>query len=177
MDAAKILTAVREAGAALRVEGGSLVASNAGRLSPEIKTAIRENKPQIITALSVGRYRKVLAALMLKPPAHVPEDRWVRAVEDAKAFLATWGEQAHALGWSSRDLFGLHTPPANPHPSYSRLSRYDAIGLVWLLQGRAVIALTATTGCDREPHRGITVYRKERKPAYGPVGDSLDDFE
>ena len=53
MNAAEILTAVREAGAALRVEGGSLVASNASRLPPEIKTAIRENKPQIITALSV----------------------------------------------------------------------------------------------------------------------------
>ena len=54
MNAAEILTAVREAGAALRVEGGSLVASNASRLPPEIKTAIRENKPQIITALSVS---------------------------------------------------------------------------------------------------------------------------
>ena len=52
MNAAEILAAVREAGAALRVEGGSLVASNASRLPPEIKTAIRENKPQIITALS-----------------------------------------------------------------------------------------------------------------------------
>ena len=62
MNAAEILTAVREAGAALRVEGGSLVASNASRLPPEIKTAIRENKPQIITALSVGRYRKGLSA-------------------------------------------------------------------------------------------------------------------
>ena len=51
MNAAEILTAVRASGASLRVEGGSLVASNASRLPPEIKTAIRENKPQIITAL------------------------------------------------------------------------------------------------------------------------------
>lgn len=53
MNAAEILAAVQEAGAALRVEGGSLVASNASRLPPEIKTAIRGNKPQIIAALSV----------------------------------------------------------------------------------------------------------------------------
>ena len=53
MNTAEILTAVRASGASLRVEGGSLVASNASRLPPEIKTAIRENKPQIITALSV----------------------------------------------------------------------------------------------------------------------------
>ena len=73
MNAAEILTAVQEAGAALRVEGGSLVASNAGRLSPEIKTAIRENKPQIITALCApGRYRKVFLHLQLEAPGPDP---------------------------------------------------------------------------------------------------------
>jgi hypothetical protein len=107
----------------------------------------------------------------------VDTPRWQQAVEDAKAFLGTWGEQAHALGWSNRDLFGLHTPPADPHPSYSRLSRYDATGLVWLLQGRKVIALTEATAAIESPKTGgLTVYRKERKPAYGPLGDSLDDF-
>ena len=189
MNAAEILTAVREAGAALRVEGGSLVASNASRLPPEIKTAIRENKPQIITALSVsaevriftlppaGRYRKVFLHLQRKPPALIPVERWQRCVEDAKTFLRQWGEQAESLGWSSADLFGLHTPPANPHPSYSRLSRYDATGLVWLLQGRPVIALTADTAAIQSAKTGsVTVYRKANKPGYGPVGDSLEDF-
>jgi hypothetical protein len=42
-------------------------------------------------------------------------------------------------------LFGLHTPPERPHPSYRRLSRYDETGLVWLLQGRPVVALTEAT--------------------------------
>jgi hypothetical protein len=125
-----------------------------------------------------GQYRKVLAALMLKPPAHVPEDRWQRCVEDAKAFVRTWGEQAHSLGWSNRDLFGLHTPPEHPHTSYSRLSRYDETGLLWLLQGRLVIALTETTAAiENKKTKNITVYRKERKPGLGPVGDSLDDFQ
>jgi len=40
---------------------------------------------------------------------------------------------AKALGWTSRDIFGLHEPPLNPHASYSRLSRLDAAGLVWVL--------------------------------------------
>jgi TubC N-terminal docking domain len=52
MNAAEILSAVRQAGATLRVEGDSLVASYASRLAPELKAAIRENKPQIITALA-----------------------------------------------------------------------------------------------------------------------------
>ena len=176
MNAAEILTAVRASGASLRVEGGSLVASNASRLSPEIKTAIREAKPQIIAALA-PRCGRTLTALESRCPDRVPTDRWQRCVEDGRRFLAQWGSQAEALGWTPRDLFGLHTPPANPHPSYSRLSRYDAIGLVWLLQGRPVIALTESTAAIQNTKTGnITVYRKERKPAYGPVGDSLDDL-
>ena len=111
-------------------------------------------------------------------PDYVDAPRWQRAVEDAKTFLGTWGEQALALGWSNRDLFGLHTPPEQPHPSYSRLSRYDATGLVWLLEGRPVIALTADTAAIESPKTGsVTVYRKHNKPGYGPLGDSLDDFQ
>jgi hypothetical protein len=62
---------------------------------------------------------------------------------DAQRFLAAWGDAAAALGWNPDDLFGLHTPPAKPKPTYSRLSRYDCTGLCWLLQGRRVIAATA----------------------------------
>jgi len=73
-------------------------------------------------------------------------------------------------------LFGLHTPPEQPHPSYSRLSRYDATGLIWLLQGRPVVALTEATASIRNPTGSITVFRKHNRPALGPLGDSLDDF-
>jgi hypothetical protein len=108
MNAAEVLIAVREAGASLRVEGDSLVASNASRIAPAIKAAIRECKPQIIAALrpacrveivvlpQAQRYRKVFAHLQLKPPALIPIDRWQQAVEDGKSFLSRWGEQAQA---------------------------------------------------------------------------------
>src|SRR5262249_25427004 len=70
--------------------------------------------------------------------------------------------------------FGLHPPPERPHPSYSRLSRYDATGLCWLLQGRRVAALTADTAAIENPATGnLTTYRKHNKPALGPLGDSL----
>jgi hypothetical protein len=191
MNAAEILVAVQEAGAALRVEGDSLVASNASRLAPDLKAAIRQHKPHLITALvgsgcaveiielpAAGRYRKTFAFLQLRPPALVPVERWRQCVEDGKRFLAKWGEQAEALGWDSRDLFGLHTPPAKPHPSYQRLSRYDATGLIWLLERRKVVALTADTASIRNPRTGnVTVFRKNNRPAYGPLGDSLDDFK
>jgi hypothetical protein len=152
MNAAEILVAVQKVGATLRVEGESLVASNASRIAPAIKAAIREHKPQIIAALiappgpgcrvtiveipATGlRYRRTYAHLQLKPPAYIEETRWQQCIEDGKRFLMQWGSQAEGLGWSSADLFSLHTPPAKPHPSYSRLSRYDCTGLVWLLQG------------------------------------------
>jgi hypothetical protein len=81
--------------------------------------------------------------------------------EGGRWFLSTWGEQAEALGWTSTDLFGLHTPPATPHPSYSRLSRYDCAGLCWLLQGRRVVALTERSAAIENPISGsITVFRK-----------------
>jgi hypothetical protein len=96
--------------------------------------------------------------------------------EDGRRFLAQWGEQAHALGWSARDLFGLHKPPERPRPNYNRLSRYDDTGLVWLLRGREVVALTAATAAIASSTGSITTYRRHNKPALGPVGDSLDDL-
>lgn len=80
------------------------------------------------------------------------------------------------MGWTPGDLFGLHTPPEKPHPTYSRLSRYDEIGLVWLLGGREVIVLTEETAAIRGATGNVTTYRRYNKPGYGPLGDSLDDL-
>ena len=118
----------------------------------------------------------MLSALESRCPDLVPVDRWQAAVEDGRRFLARWGEQAEALGWTARDLFGLHQPPATPHPSYSRLSRYDETGLIWLLQGRPVVALTEATAAIQSSTGAITIYRRHNKPALGPPGDCLDDL-
>ena len=124
------------------------------------------------------RYRRTFGALQLKPPALVPVERWRQCVRDGSKFLAQWGEQAEALGWTSADLFGLDPPPDKPHPSYNRLSRYDATGLLWLLKGREVIVLTADSATIRNPATGtITTYRRFNKPALGPLGDSVDDLD
>jgi hypothetical protein len=122
------------------------------------------------------RFGRTLSVLESRCPDHVDVPRWQQAVADARAFLAEWGEQAHALGWTARDLFGLHIPPAKPAPNYRRLSRYDETGLIWLLGGREVVALTDTTAAIKNPTGAITVYRRYNKPALGPLGDSLDDF-
>jgi hypothetical protein len=134
-------------------------------------------KVEIIELPQAQRYRKAFGVLQVKPPDMVEIKRWRQCVKDGSRFLAKWGEQAEALGWTSADLFGLHQPPERPHPSYRRLSRYDARGLVWLLEGRPVIALTEATASIRNPSGSITVCRKHNKPALGPLGDSLEDLK
>lgn len=104
-------------------------------------------------------------------------DRWEAAVEDGRRFLTQRGTQADALGWTARDLFGLAPVPDQPRPSYRRLSRYDETGLIWLLRGRPVLALTASTAAIESPTGTVTIYRRHNKPALGPVGDNLDDLK
>jgi hypothetical protein len=130
-----------------------------------------------LAAISTLPFGGILDALAERCPDLVEHNHWRRAVDDGRRFLAAWGTQAQQLGWTARDLFGLHSPPEQPQPSYRRLSRYDETGLIWLLQGREVIALTADTAAIRSPSGSISVYRKNNKPAFGPVGDSLDDFQ
>jgi hypothetical protein len=116
------------------------------------------------------------AILQRKCPGCVEPAIWRQAVADSQQFMDTWGKQAWALGWTAEELFGLHEPPSNPHPSYNRLARYDCKGLVWILEGRPVLALTADTATIRYKSGSTTKYKKLNKPGLGPVGDSLDDF-
>jgi hypothetical protein len=122
-------------------------------------------------------FAAALDALEARCPDHVEPGRWHLCIEDAQRFLAAWGDKAQALGWTAGELLGLHDPPAHPHPSYYRLSRYDATGLLWHLDGNRVVALTADTAAIESRSTGnVLIYRKHNKPAYGPVGDSLDDL-
>jgi hypothetical protein len=84
---------------------------------------------------------------------------WQRAVEDGRLFIVQWGERAEALGWTAQDLFGLHDPPEQHGPNYRRLSRYDVTGLIWLLHGRPVVALTADRAVIGTAGGGVTFYR------------------
>jgi hypothetical protein len=138
-----------------------------------------QSSPPSVLRTPFGRFNRLhrtLSALEARCPDLIPGDRWQLAVDDGRRLLTLWGDQAAALGWTARDLFGLHKPPARPHPSYSRLSRYDETGLIWLLCGREVVALTEATAVIRSWTGAITIYRRHYKPALGPVGDSLDDL-
>jgi hypothetical protein len=149
----KYLDIIRKA-----AEGRAKSAESA--VSP-INSCVTTNSANHRDTLSrLSRLSRTLFTFESKCPDLIPTDRWQGAVEDGRRFLATWGGQAEALGWTPADLFGLFPVPANPHPSFSRLSRYDHTGLIWLLAGRPVIALTESTAAIQNPTGSTTVYRR-----------------
>ncbi|MGO4337894.1 hypothetical protein AB4037_23540 [Labrys sp. KB_33_2] len=83
-----------------------------------------------------GPFAAEFSKLLRENPTVDPR-RWERAKEDAADFLADWGDQAAELGWTAAELFGLH--PVAP------LTRYDVMGLVWLLNGKEVSELNERT--------------------------------
>jgi hypothetical protein len=70
-------------------------------------------------------------------------------VNDAGIFLDQWGREAERLGWAAEELFGLH--PDAP------IARYDRMGLLWMLKGQRVLALTARGARLSD---GLRFYRK-----------------
>jgi hypothetical protein len=72
------------------------------------------------------------------PPSDVPPRRWRQFLEDASRFLGGgFAAQAAALGWEPYDLFGCN----RDRP----FARIDQAGLLWLLNGDRLLALTENT--------------------------------
>jgi len=94
-------------------------------------------------------YASAFAQLQAHAPPEVPLERWHQFINDAGIFLDQWGRDAERLGWSVDDLFGLH--PNAP------MARYDRMGLLWMLKGQRVVALT---GRGAKLSGGLTFYRK-----------------
>jgi hypothetical protein len=96
-------------------------------------------------------YADTFFGVLAEPPADVPRERWHCCIRDAVEFVDRWGEKAARLGWSAEDLFGLH--PAAP------MAQYDRMGLLWMLKGEHVVALTAI---GARLSGGLTYYRRGR---------------
>jgi hypothetical protein len=73
-----------------------------------------------------------------KPPVAVPLARWQQFIDDCGRFLDLgWANRAEAFDWGPLHLFGCD----RERP----LARYDHMGLLWLIQGRKLVALTTET--------------------------------
>jgi hypothetical protein len=169
--AIEVLAAARTAGVRVVIDGDGLKMKAAAKPPDAVIEEIRRHKPAILELLRSNPHGAAIEKLRSKCPAYVE----MLAIQDADSFLAQWGTQACLLGWAAKELFGLSPVPEKPKPSYLRLSRYDQTGLIWLLRGRPVIALTETTATI-QIETGNLIYRKLNKPALGALGDSLDDW-
>ena len=89
------------------------------------------------------------------PPADVPQRRWLQFIDDVDRFLdGPFCAVAAALGWGPLDLFGCDRDKP--------FARIDQCGLLWLLNGDQLVALSENTATI-ETHTGARqTYR--RKP-------------
>jgi hypothetical protein len=89
------------------------------------------------------------------PPRNYPEHAWQQLIADAGRFLDSWAAQAHRLGWADWELFGCHRR--------APWGRVQAMGLVLLVRGDEIAALTATEAAIRTPTGVWQTY--QRKPS------------
>jgi hypothetical protein len=87
-----------------------------------------------------------------KPPIDIPPERWVRFIDDFGRFLDAWVHYALALGWSPLDLFGCD----RERP----WERIDHQGLLWLINGNSLVALSTETAIIETPPNGRQTYRR-----------------
>lgn len=77
-------------------------------------------------------------AITLWGYASTTDEAWQRARKDALRFLAEWGHQAVALGWTEENV----------------------VGLIWSLRGRRVVAMTARRAAIRSADGAAGFYRR-----------------
>ena len=95
----------------------------------------------------------------MAPPRSYPANAWQQLISDADRFLEEWTPQAAALGWPAWELFGCHRR--------APWGRIDGMGLVLLLHGAPLAALTATEAVIRRPSGAHqTRHRKARDPLH-----------
>jgi hypothetical protein len=82
----------------------------------------------------------------------VPPPRWRLFIDDCGRFLDRgFAARAAALGWGPHDLFGCD----RDRP----VARIDQAGLLWLLRGHRLVALTADTAVIETPTGARQTYR------------------
>lgn len=94
-------------------------------------------------------------------PARIRPDDWRQIVADAARFLRDWGSQAAALGWTTLDIFGAH--PTHP------VERVDCVGLIAILHGAEVVAISDATICTRNRSGARLTYRRRPLPDSIPL--------
>ncbi len=131
-------------------------------------TELRAHKAELIDFLNRPAARVVLlhcppgvpetwtqgvADLLALPcPASCPAEWWQALREDAYHFLRDWAARAQELGWPPLTLFGVH--PEKPR------ERFDCMGLVPLLNGAAIVALSHSEAVIEKSNGARLTFRR-----------------
>jgi hypothetical protein len=91
-------------------------------------------------------------------PCDIPPQRWLRFINDCGRFLDDgWATQAARLGWGPLDLFGCDL--------IKPFARINRAGLLWLLNGRKLLALGADAAAIATASGGYLTFRRRfREP-------------
>ena len=165
---ADLIRTVERAGGHLEPDGDGLVVEAPAPLPEPIMTELRAHKAEVIDFLNRPVARVVLLhcppgvpgawvqgvadLLAMARPASCPDAKWQALREDAYRFLRDYAARAHELGWTALDLFGVH--PVKPW------ARLDVMGLVPMLQGRRITALSESRAELRDHGGGELTYRR-----------------
>ncbi|MCC2663873.1 MAG: hypothetical protein K0S81_2298 [Rhodospirillales bacterium] len=183
MSAVPLIEAVQRAGGAIALQGDRLRLSAAKPLPQALLEEVRLHKTDLIDHLQRARQSRleqpaaaqpavaatspnetvaawaegVARLRRMPPPRNYPERPWQQLIVDAERFLGGWAAQAAALGWPTWELFGCHCR--------APWGRIQGMGLVLLLRGKELAALTATEAVIRtQTGARQTYYRQPRDP-------------
>jgi hypothetical protein len=180
MSALPLIEAVQRAGGAITLQGDRLRLSAPEPLPENLLQELRTHKAEVIDHLQHARHSGLaqpaakavtngtapavevvadwvagVVRLGTMPPPHTyPEHAWQQLIGDAERFLDGWAQQAVALGWPDWEIFGCHRR--------APWGRVAGMGLILLLRGRELAALTASEAVIRTRTGAHQTYR--RKP-------------
>jgi len=169
--AAKMLERARAADVRLEARGRRLAYDAPADISPDLLAQLRQCKVELLELLQHERRElldlatdpeartRCLSALIgtfspSRVPHHWPAATWPQFA-DAETFCRDWAERAFLSGWAAWELFGCHCR--------APWGRIQGMGLVLLLRGHEIAALTATEAVIRTSTGAHQTYR--RKPA------------
>jgi hypothetical protein len=139
---------------------------NGGDGPEEKKPPLIQGPPEAVTSVTTvstfSKHQKENPIARLRAIAP-PEDfsMWLQMLEDVDRFCLFWLEEARSLGWSETELFGVH--PRAP------ASRFDAMGLVFIIKGGEVVSLDRKQARLKTVGGSSVVFRKPRNPDAVPV--------
>jgi hypothetical protein len=187
MSALPLIEAVRRAGGAITLRGDRLRLSAPEPLPENLLQELRTRKAELIDHLqharrsglgerpgvvpaaaaalpngTIATWADGVARLRgMPPPRTYPAHAWQQLIVDAERFLDDWAAQAAALDWPAWELFGCHRR--------APWGRIQGMGLVLLLRGDEIAALTAAEAVIRTPTGARQTYRRRPRDPLHPA--------